>query len=61
MVEVDPRCAGGLPISPAAGADPVGQDLRALPGLPVEPDRLRYVPGVTTVRSFVEHRGTVRP
>ncbi|MFJ5228801.1 ATP-grasp domain-containing protein [Kitasatospora sp. NPDC088391] len=61
VVEVNPRCAGGLPISLAAGADLVGQYLRALLGLPVEPARLRYAPGVTTARSFVEHRVTVGP
>ncbi|MGW4806683.1 ATP-grasp domain-containing protein [Kitasatospora sp. NPDC004272] len=56
VVEVNPRCSGGLPISLAAGADLVGQYLRLLLGGAADPAALRYEPGVTTVRSFTEHR-----
>ncbi|QKW18206.1 ATP-grasp domain-containing protein [Kitasatospora sp. NA04385] len=55
VVEVNPRCSGGLPISLAAGADLVGQYLRMLLGGAPDPAALRYRPGVTTVRSFTEH------
>ncbi|MFJ4677879.1 ATP-grasp domain-containing protein [Kitasatospora sp. NPDC088783] len=56
VVEVNPRCSGGLPISLAAGADLVGQYLRLLRGEPVRPEALRWTAGVTTARSFTEHR-----
>ncbi|BAJ26651.1 MULTISPECIES: ATP-grasp domain-containing protein [Kitasatospora] len=56
VVEVNPRCSGGLPISLAAGADLVGQYLRLLLGGEADPAALRWEPGVTTARSFAEHR-----
>ncbi|MER5862872.1 ATP-grasp domain-containing protein [Kitasatospora sp. NPDC002040] len=59
VVEVNPRFSGGLPISLAAGADLVGQFLRATLGLPVHPDALRAEPGVTTVRWFAQRTAPV--
>jgi carbamoyl-phosphate synthase large subunit len=54
FVEVNPRFSGGLPLSLAAGADLVGEYLRGVMGLPVEPARLTYREGVTMVRYFEE-------
>lgn len=50
VVEINPRFSGGLPLSLAAGADLVGQYLRVAHGLPVEPERLTFTPGVGMVR-----------
>lgn len=54
FVEANPRFSGGLPLSLAAGADLVGQYLRAAVGLPVEPEALAYRPGVRMARYFTE-------
>jgi carbamoyl-phosphate synthase large subunit len=54
FVEVNPRFSGGLPLSLAAGSDLVGEYLRGVMGLPVEPARLTYREGVTMVRYFDE-------
>jgi carbamoyl-phosphate synthase large subunit len=54
FVEVNPRFSGGLPLSLAAGADLVGQYLRGVLGLAIEPERLTYRDGVTMVRYFEE-------
>ncbi len=54
FIEINPRFSGGLPLSLAAGADLVGQYLRLIRGLCVEPDRLNYRAGVTMMRHFVE-------
>ncbi|HWF52068.1 MAG TPA: ATP-grasp domain-containing protein [Solirubrobacteraceae bacterium] len=54
FVEVNPRFSGGLPLSLAAGADLVGQYLRGLLGLPIQPEGLRYREGVRMVRYFEE-------
>jgi len=50
VVEVNPRFSGGLPLSLAAGADLVGEYVRVLHGLPVQPERLAFTPGVAMVR-----------
>ncbi|HEV7207277.1 MAG TPA: ATP-grasp domain-containing protein [Mycobacteriales bacterium] len=52
--EVNPRFAGGLPLSLHAGADLVEEYLRAVLGLPVRPERLIARPGVTMLRYFRE-------
>ncbi|MCP3988333.1 MAG: ATP-grasp domain-containing protein [Actinomycetia bacterium] len=54
FIEINPRFSGGLPLSLAAGADLVGQYLRLIRGLPVEPNRLSFRAGVTMMRHFVE-------
>jgi carbamoyl-phosphate synthase large subunit len=54
FIEVNPRFSGGLPLSIGAGADLVGQYLRGMLGLPLEPDRLRYRSGVRMFRYFEE-------
>jgi carbamoyl-phosphate synthase large subunit len=54
FVEVNPRFSGGLPLSLAAGAELVGQYLRAILGEPIERDRLSYRPGVRMIRHFEE-------
>jgi carbamoyl-phosphate synthase large subunit len=54
FVEANPRFSGGLSLSLAAGADLVGQYLRAAVGLPVLPQALRYRPGVRMSRYFSE-------
>jgi carbamoyl-phosphate synthase large subunit len=54
FVEANPRFSGGLPLSLAAGADLVGQYLRAAVGLPVLPEALAYRPGVRMSRYFSE-------
>ncbi|GAA1970053.1 ATP-grasp domain-containing protein [Catenulispora subtropica] len=54
FVECNPRFSGGLPLSLAAGADLVGEYLRAVRGLPVRSSRLGYRPGVRMVRRFCE-------
>ncbi len=54
FIEVNPRFSGGLPLSLAAGADLVGQYVRAALGLPIDLERLAYKPGVTMLRHFSE-------
>ena len=54
FVEANPRFSGGLPLSLAAGADLVGQYLRASIGLPVQPEALAYRAGVRMSRYFSE-------
>jgi carbamoyl-phosphate synthase large subunit len=54
FVETNPRFSGGLSLSLAAGADLVGQYLRAAVGLPVLPQALEYRPGVRMSRYFSE-------
>jgi carbamoyl-phosphate synthase large subunit len=54
FVETNPRFSGGLSLSLAAGADLVGQYLRAALGLPVLPQALEYRPGVRMSRYFSE-------
>jgi carbamoyl-phosphate synthase large subunit len=54
FIEVNPRFSGGLPLSLAAGADLVGEYLRAILGQPIRPERLRARAGVTMIRHFEE-------
>jgi carbamoyl-phosphate synthase large subunit len=54
FVEVNPRFSGGLPLTLAAGCDVVGQYLRGIVGLPMEPDQLNFRPGVRMYRYFSE-------
>ncbi len=54
FTEVNPRFAGGLPLSLAAGADIVGEYLRGIMGAPVRPARLTFRPGVRMYRFFEE-------
>lgn len=54
FVEANPRFSGGLSLSLAAGADLVGQYLRAAVGLPVSTHALEYRPGVRMSRYFSE-------
>jgi carbamoyl-phosphate synthase large subunit len=54
FTEVNPRFSGGLPLSLAAGCDLVGQYLRGILDLPLEPERLSFQPGVRMYRYFQE-------
>jgi carbamoyl-phosphate synthase large subunit len=54
FVEINPRFSGGLPLSLAAGADLVGEYLRGVLGLPIDPHRLTYREGVRMVRYYEE-------
>lgn len=54
IVEVNPRFSGGLPLSIAAGADLVGEFVRATRGDALDPDALTFRPGVTMTRHLVE-------
>lgn len=54
FIEVNPRFSGGLPLSLAAGADLVGEYVRAISNQPIRPERLRARPGVTMIRHFEE-------
>ena len=54
IVEINPRFSGGLPLSLHAGADLVGEYLRAILGEPVRPERLVAQPGVVMRRYFEE-------
>jgi len=54
FIEVNPRFSGGLPLALAAGADLVGEYLRAVLGLPMRCDRLAYRDGTTMIRHFEE-------
>jgi carbamoyl-phosphate synthase large subunit len=52
--EVNPRFSGGLPLTVHAGADVVGEYLRAILGLPMRPERLVARPGVRMMRHHAE-------
>jgi carbamoyl-phosphate synthase large subunit len=54
IVEVNPRFSGGLPLSLHAGADLVGEYLRAIMGREPRPERLIARAGVTMFRYFDE-------
>lgn len=54
IVEVNPRFSGGLPLSLYAGADLVGEYLRAIMGREPRPERLVARAGVTMYRYFDE-------
>jgi carbamoyl-phosphate synthase large subunit len=54
LVEVNPRFSGGLPLSLAAGADLVGELLRATLGHALRPQRLLAREGVTMTRYFAD-------
>jgi carbamoyl-phosphate synthase large subunit len=54
VVEVNPRFSGGLALSLAAGADLVGEFVRATLGEKVRPRRLQFRPGVTMTRHYSE-------
>jgi carbamoylphosphate synthase large subunit len=54
IVEINPRFSGGLPLSLHAGADLVGEYLRAILGKPMRRDHLVAKPGVTMRRYFEE-------
>jgi carbamoyl-phosphate synthase large subunit len=54
FIEVNPRFSGGLPLALAAGADLVGEYLRAVLGEPIRAERLSFRPGVTMLRYFEE-------
>lgn len=54
IVEVNPRFSGGLPLSLHAGADLVGEYLRAIMGREPRPERLVGRAGVTMFRYFDE-------
>ncbi len=54
VVEVNPRFSGGLPLSLAAGADLVGEYVRAALGFTIRPERLRFRAGVSMRRAYVE-------
>ncbi len=46
--------SGGLPLTLAAGADIVGETLRATRGRPVRGDHLTFEPGVTMTRHLAD-------
>jgi carbamoyl-phosphate synthase large subunit len=54
FIEVNPRFSGGLPLSLHAGADLVGEYLRAVMGRPIRPERLTFEPNKTMIRHFEE-------
>lgn len=54
ITEINPRFSGGLPLSLAAGADLVGEYVRAVRGLPIRRERLVATSGVTMRRYFAE-------
>jgi carbamoyl-phosphate synthase large subunit len=54
VTEINPRFSGGLPLSLAAGADLVGEYVRAVRGRPIRRERLVATPGVTMRRYFEE-------
>jgi carbamoyl-phosphate synthase large subunit len=54
FIDVNPRFSGGLPLSVAAGADLVGEYVRAILGEPIREEHLSYRPGVTMIRHFEE-------
>ena len=54
IIEVNPRFSGGLPLSQAAGADLVGEYVRAIQGHAVRRERLEFEAGVRMMRHFDE-------
>jgi carbamoyl-phosphate synthase large subunit len=54
FIEINPRFSGALALSLAAGADLVGEFLRALGGEEPRPDRLIFRPGVVMLRHYQE-------
>lgn len=54
VIEANPRLSGGLPLAQAAGADFVGELVRATRGERLRPERLQYTSGVTMRRYFEE-------
>ena len=50
FTRVEPRFSAGLPVTLAAGADLVGAYLALVRGLPLEPERLDWRPGVAMLR-----------
>jgi len=54
FTEVNPRFSGGLPLSLAAGADLVGQYVRAVRGQSIQSDLLTFRPGVRMLRFHEE-------
>ena len=54
IIEINPRFTGGLPLSLHAGADLVGEYLRAILGEPMRPERLVARAGVTMRRYYEE-------
>jgi carbamoyl-phosphate synthase large subunit len=54
FVEVNPRFSGGLPLSLAAGADLVGEYLRAVAGYELRRERLSFRAGVSMARHYQE-------
>ena len=54
FVEINPRFSGALPLSLAAGADLVGEYLRAVTGHELRRDRLSYRAGVSMARYYQE-------
>ncbi len=54
VVEVNPRFSGGLPLALAAGADLVGEYVRGALGFAIRPEKLRFRPGVSMRRAWIE-------
>ena len=54
FVEVNPRFSGGLPLSLAAGADLVGEYVRAVAGHALRRERLSFRAGVSMARYYQE-------
>jgi len=54
IIEINPRFTGGLPLSLHAGADLVGEYLRAILGEPMRPERLVARAGVAMRRYYEE-------
>jgi len=54
LIEINPRFTGGLPLSLHAGADLVGEYLRAILGEPMRPERLVGRAGVMMRRYYEE-------
>ena len=54
IIEINPRFTGGLPLSLHAGADLVGEYLRAIQGQPMRPERLVARAGVMMRRYYEE-------
>jgi carbamoyl-phosphate synthase large subunit len=54
VIEVNPRFSGGLSLSLAAGADLVGEFVRATRGEKIRPRRVQFRPGVTMTRHYAE-------
>jgi carbamoyl-phosphate synthase large subunit len=54
FIEVNPRFSGALPLSLAAGADLIGEYLRAIDGFPIRRHRLAYRAGVRMIRYHEE-------